>query len=345
MSGKIRKQLGNVLMLVLLFLVFFGMGYLVENATFVVENILIWVLAGVAVIGGGGMLVNALRSSFNIARPPVMDVSQESRQLQLTQGIDWRDELLAMGFQRAGEYQDPSYQPGTGWCFFDEKRQIYVEIVEVKGFSMLQFTSVFGGKSVIETILSTMPIPDRNEVDKKTYRLQIIQGDNLGAAYQAHLAAMQDFTIRFSAPVSMPPFVEAITWLPNTYTDRYRRAKFKPHVIQGLGFVAFFSAFAVLIGLTKRYKDPTDLQFAQGLIFLSLIFMISPLIMPLPRKSTIIFELGMLATIGVAFSSLVFGGWVSLVYGLSLVACLIYLMVSNSKHSRVQSTVGQEEQP
>ncbi len=343
MSGKVKKFLGNALIYVLLFLVFFGRGYLVENVTIDMETILMWVLAGVAVIGGGGMLVGPLRSSFKIARPPVFDVSQEGRQLQLAQGTGWRDELLAMGFQRAGEYQDPSHQSGTGWCFFDENRQIYVEIVEIKGFSMLQFTSVFGKQSVVETILSTMPIPDRNEVDKKTYRLQIVRGNNLDAAYQAHLTAMQDFTIRFGAPVSMPPFAEAITWLPKTYTDRYRRAKFKPHIIQGLGFMVFFGAFAVLIGLVKRYKDPTDLQFAQGLAFLSLIFMISPMIMPLPIRSVIIFELGMLATIGVAFSSLVFGGWVSLAYGLSLVACLFYLLVSSAKHSKTQSVVGQEK--
>jgi hypothetical protein len=343
MSGKFKKHLGNTLIFVLLFLVFFGMDYLVENVTVVVENILIWILAGVAVIGGGGMLVGSLRSSFKIARPPAIDVSQEGRQLQLAQGTGWRDKLLAMGFQRAGEYQDPSYQPGTGWCFFDEKRRIYVEIAETMGYSMLQFTSVFGEKSVVETILSTIPIPDRNEVDEETYRLQIIRGNDLDAAYQAHLAATQDFTIRFGAPVSMPPFAEAITWLPSTYTDRYRRAKFKPNVIQALGFTAFFGAFAVLIGLVKRYKDPTDLQFAQGMAFLSLIFMISPMIIPLPVKSVIIFELGMLATIGVAFSLLAFGGWVGLAYGLSLVACLLYLLLSGSKQAPVKLVRRQEK--
>ena len=332
MKKKAIKSLGNILGFIVLFLLFFGISYLVENATVLVESGLMWLLAGVAVIGGGWQLVGALRASFRIARPDVIDVTTEGYQLHSAQGQRWQERLLEAGFHRAGEYRDPSYgKEAIGYCFFDEKRQTYVEIVELTGFPMLQLTSVFGEKSVVETVLSTLPIPDRNEVDKPTYRLQIVRGDDFAVAYQAHLAATQDFMLRFGEAVSMPPFAEAIIWLPKTYTDRYRRAKFSSHLMQGIGFILFFSGMALLLWLIRHYEHPTDLQFALGLGFLSLIFMTSPMIMPLPRKSVIIFELGMLVTIGIAFSSLIFGGVVGLVYGVSLVACLFYLLKAGAK--------------
>jgi hypothetical protein len=336
MSEKLKKSLGSLAVIVILFLLIFGMNYVLDHYIIAVRSILMWILGSVAVIGGGFMLVNALRSSFNIARPAVKDVSLEGRQLIGERVQSWRDQLATMSFDRAGEYEDPSHRNQTGWCFLDEKRQIYVEIAQAMGYPMLQFTSVFGRRSVVETILSTIPIPDRNEVDSETYRLQIIRGIDLEAAYQAHIDAMQDFAIRFGEPVSMPPFAEAITWLPETYTDRYRQAKFKPNVMQALGFTLFFGAFAFLMWLMEKYTDPTNLQFALGMVFLSLIFMISPMIIPLSKKSLIVFELGMLATIGLAFASLVFTWWIGLVYGVGLVACLMYLLAANSKYVPVR---------
>ena len=179
MQKKSFNALGSALGFLVLLLFFFGIDYLIENANDLVTTSLMWILAGVAVIGGGWQLVGALRSSFRIAHPAVIDITSEGHQLHSKQGQQWQEQLLKLGFSRAGEYRDPSHgKAAIGYCFFDDKRRIYVEIAELTGFPMLQFTSVFGEESVVETILSTMPIPDRNEVDRDTYRLQIIRGDD-----------------------------------------------------------------------------------------------------------------------------------------------------------------------
>ncbi|NDJ36483.1 MAG: hypothetical protein GYB64_17655 [Chloroflexi bacterium] len=146
-------------------------------------------LIALVVLLGASPLARSIMLGQAVQRARYLDVSDEGLRPSTRAAIRRHEELLALGFRRAGEYQlaMANVEPVVAFGYLDPERHTFAEIVTTGSSTAVHFETVFGENAVLETIAVTKHRAE-TITNHPTYTQQVVITESLQEAFLLHQA-------------------------------------------------------------------------------------------------------------------------------------------------------------
>ncbi len=203
---------------------------------------------GMALLFGWTGLTNSL-AFIGAPKRRSRDVTERKRPLPAL-GQKIVDDLSKLGFRRLGEAETalPLYPAMTEWILVDGDETTTAELMVRPTGPMIQFSTVFGDKSVVE---SGQPVAEN--IEDPDFRARMVPG-TLQDCYQAHRQAGSDWSNKHGEPRRISTMDEWLTEDAN-YRQRFAQRKLWRLACSGIAWQSL-AVYVVLVVFVAAVFHP-----------------------------------------------------------------------------------------